>query len=249
LTAADEDLFGDLEAFVLDRPDAVEALVVALAHALLVVGVERFDPDGELAADRVEQHAEDVLAGLRCRRAQCVVAVGPVLVGGCEFGERLVLDDEQPGLFEVGLREPPAAYEVAVEAVGEHFAQHPVGVGACRSLEFLVAGVGVERQVQRLEHLLGDLVVGEAAAPASATARHSAARSRVTWTKSLKWPACSEASWRLSVNDSSFLASALSSVSARSSRMAASDMTVVAVERPSEPRVVNRPKSRPTRPA
>jgi hypothetical protein len=90
------------------------------------------------------------------------VAVGPVLLGGSEFGERFVFDDEQAGLFEVGLREPPAAHEVAVEAVGEHLAEHAVGVGACRSLEFLVAGVGVERQVQRLEHLLRDLVVGEA---------------------------------------------------------------------------------------
>ncbi len=90
------------------------------------------------------------------------MAVGPVLVGGREFGERLVLDDEQTGLFEVGLGDPPAAHEVAVEAVGEHFAEHAVGVGTCRPLEFLLAGVRVERQVQRLEHLLRNLVVGEA---------------------------------------------------------------------------------------
>ena len=82
-------------------------------------------------------------------------------VGG-EFGERLVLDDQLTGLFEVRLGDPPAAHEVAVEAVGEHLAEHAVGVGTCRSLEFLLAGVRVERQVQRLEHLLRNLVVGEA---------------------------------------------------------------------------------------
>ena len=67
----------------------------------------------------------------------------------------------------------------------------------------------------------------------------------MTPTKSFRCPACSEASWRLSVNDSSLRAVRDSSSTCRKCRIVASEVTVVAVERPWESSGASRLKSLP----
>ena len=82
--------------------------------------------------------------------------------------------------------------------------------------------------------------------PAPGAVRHapwSAERSNPISMKSLKCPACSDASCRLSVKESSFLARSASVASRRRWRIAARLRIVVAVLRPSEPREVSLAKS------
>ena len=80
-------------------------------------------------------------------------------------------------------------------------------------------------------------------APFSCVALCSAERSRATWAKSLKWPACSEASWRLSVKLRSLRASGLRSRSPCSSMSDRTARIVVAVLRLSTPSVASLARS------
>ena len=70
-------------------------------------------------------------------------------------------------------------------------------------------------------------------------ARYSADRSRLISTKSLKWPAWSDASWRLSVKLKSFFALSGKSPSSLSFKIVDSARIVVAVDRPSIPIVAS----------
>ena len=79
-----------------------------------------------------------------------------------QVGQVLVVDLQQAGLLQVGLGHPPAPLQVAVEPVGQHVAQGPVGGAAGRSGQLGLPGVGLPRQPQLVEHPLGQLVVSEA---------------------------------------------------------------------------------------
>jgi hypothetical protein len=79
-----------------------------------------------------------------------------------DFGQVPVLDAKQPGLFQVGHGDPPAALQVQVQPVSSHLSQ-----GAQRFVPLGVLGVGFLREVRHGQaELFGDLpsddLVGEA---------------------------------------------------------------------------------------
>jgi hypothetical protein len=102
-------------------------------------------------------------SGVACASARCADCQWRSSPANCV--ERHVVDDEEAGLLEVGLRDAPAAAEVAVEVVAEHLAQRPLGLLALQVLDGGVARVLLERQLQGLEHC-------------AARARRGAGRSR-----------------------------------------------------------------------
>ena len=194
---------------------------------LLPARVEHVDLDRQLAAHVVEQRPRDaspgrsgpssVSAGWASRLGVRLEPVGqlarPHLLVGAALVEAVVLDPQQAGLLEVRRGQPPAALLVAVDAVGEHLAQHLVGLAAWpgpRSSGSDAYSSG--SRCELVEHRWASWSCVRPWSPAASTARCSAERSSPTSTKSLKCPACSEASWRLSVKLSSLRASGSRSV-------------------------------------
>ena len=114
---------------------------------------------------------------------------------------------QQAGLLQVGHGDPPAALQVDVEPVLDHLAQRPLGLvllartsrpGCCAKSAMVRPSASVTRWATIS-------CVRPSGRPRPAR-RYSAPRSWVTWTKSLKCPACRLASCRLSTKVSSLRA-------------------------------------------
>jgi hypothetical protein len=123
------------------------------------VWLEEVDLHGQLAAHEVEEGLEDLLplVGGEGRERRAGALPGGLV--GDEVGEGLVADVEETALLEVREGDAPASLQVAVDAVAEDVAEGALGVGLREKPHVRVAGVGRERQAERLEDPLGQLVV------------------------------------------------------------------------------------------
>src|SRR5208283_474380 len=101
----------------------------------------------------------NVLTRLRAGAHKRCMAALPEVVGPAEVAERYILDFQQSALLEVGRGDSPAALEVAVNPVADHIPHCPVGVGLLGELDTGLAGIKLERQVERLEDAECQLVV------------------------------------------------------------------------------------------
>ena len=190
------------------------------------------------------------LARLWIRAGQGLTERGPLRLVRREVIDPVVGQPQLAGLFQVGHGDAPAAFEVGPQPVGDDIAQR---LGDSFARHRLVGGVLVPGEDFEVVAEGGDhaRVPGSRRRAArrgrrccwSRAARYSAERTSATSTKSLKWPACRLASWRLSLNARNFRASASRSVSARRLRTTASDSTVTALARPSVPRLATRENS------
>ena len=140
---------------------ADQVLAALLTDLVLEVRVQVVDLDRQLAAHVVQQHARHGGALLRRGLGQRGMQLLPHLVHRRQLVEERVLDGQQPGLLEVGRGHAPAALQVPVEAVAEHVAERLLGVLARLEDRVAVAGVGLERQRDRLGHALREVVERE----------------------------------------------------------------------------------------
>ena len=117
-----------------------------------------------------------------------------------------VADAEQSDVFQVRLHHAPAAPQVFVKAVFGQFGEDPPDVlrrpaspdrvrGCWRCLRIVKAAM-VRPPPRATRSNVSSVVAQQGRV-------QGRERSSETWTKSLKCPACSEASWRLSVKESS----------------------------------------------
>ena len=163
--AAGQHLAGLFQAAVVgvQRPGAGQVLIAAPLQTLLLAAVQHVHPQHQVGAQPVEQGPQDSLPGVPVGLAEGGGAVASGPEGGVveQVGQVLVVDLQQAGLLQVGLGHPPAPLQVAVQPVGQHVAQGPVDGAAGRSGEVGLAGVGLPRQRQLVEHPPGQLVVGE----------------------------------------------------------------------------------------
>lgn len=98
------------------------------------------------------------------------VGVLPALLVGGDLVEVGVGEADQAGLLQVRHRDPPAAFEVGVEAVGEDLAEGAADVVLLAELHERVLGERLHGETERLFDGLGDGLVGETVPAAAARA-------------------------------------------------------------------------------
>ena len=137
-------------------------------------------------------------------------ALAKALVIGSKLIERDIFGTDEAELLQIGVGEPPTASLVNPGAMGQHPGQRALGLDLADALDlgvehpflppFAVGGCESQSAPDRRRPNSSS---ASPSGPAARTAASVAARSRDTNRKSLKWPACSAASWRLSVKASS----------------------------------------------
>ena len=163
-------------------------MIRALLERLLPGRVEGVNLYRQLAAHEVEQCLGDphpVAGRGQCERRVRVPAaldldpIGqlarPYLLVGATLAEAVVVDPQQPSLFEVRGRQPPATLLVAVDPVGKHLPQHLVGFAASRPAQLRISRIQLGRQPQLIEDRLRDAVMRK---PLRAYGRRSAVKAR-----------------------------------------------------------------------
>jgi hypothetical protein len=148
---------------VIERPRRDEALARELANALLIERVEVAHPDGELAAQIVEEHAADFLAVAVAGAGQHGMASKPLVLVSAEVGQGQIVDLEQAALLEVGRGDAPATAKILIEIIAKHLAPRAIGFFAGRVLDAGIHGIEGKRQIERTEYLQRELVVAQAA--------------------------------------------------------------------------------------
>ncbi len=124
---------------------------------------EHFDVDGEAAPQLVEQHRHQFPAVFRRVLAQRLHRADPPVLGRRQPVQVGIVDAQQPGLLQVGHRDPPAADQVAVEPEAHHLAERLVRGLAQRRRWIDRNGVLAEVEPELVDHRLGHGLVREAA--------------------------------------------------------------------------------------
>ena len=132
-------------------PDQVEPVVAEVLHV-----------DGKVAAQLIKQRGRDLLPVHRVVIAQRDMGIPPCLGIRGHLRQVPVPYTQQPGLLQVGHRDPPAPFQVQVEPVPSHLPQRPPRLVTLAVLRARVAREVGHGQAEFLGDPLGDDLVGQA---------------------------------------------------------------------------------------
>ena len=110
------------------RPGTDQPLVGPLHQPFLVAAIQNVHLDSQFTADPVQHHGQNPMTMLGSGVYQARMAVLPDRLVLGKLLETLIFDGEEAGLFQVGLGEAPAPFQVTVEAIGENLPQNLVGI-------------------------------------------------------------------------------------------------------------------------
>ena len=137
---------------VVKCPRGNKILTGGLTDALLLHGIEKANPDGQLSAHEVEQNTAHPLTVCSACLLQSRVGVAPLVLRCTELPKREVVDGKQPALLKVGRTNSPPAPLVTVEVVSEHIPKRSIRTVAGGVFHTRICRVEMERQAQRFEY-------------------------------------------------------------------------------------------------